>query len=152
MRMNDSAGLILLVNAAATWMMTGVIWLVQVLVYPNFRLVPPEAYPAYEAAHISGIVLLVGPLMLAEAFTSAWLLVERPASVPVWMPLAGLACVLVVWAVTLCVNAPQHSLLSLGFRADVHSALVASNWIRTAVWSAHSLLTAGMIWLVLPRG
>lgn len=150
--MSDSAGLILLVNAAATWMMTGVIWLVQVLVYPNFRLVPPDAYPAYEAAHISGIALLVGPLMLAETLTSMWLLVERPASVPVWLPLAGLACVAVAWGITLCVNTPQHSLLSLGFRADVHDALVASNWIRTAAWSAHSLLVAGMIWLALPRG
>lgn len=150
--MSDSAGLILLVNAASTWMMTGVIWLVQVVVYPNFRLVPPDAYPAYEAAHISSIALLVGPLMLAETLTSAWLLVDRPASVPVWLPLAGLACVVVVWAVTLCVNTPQHSLLSLGFRADVHSALVATNWIRTAAWSAHSLLAAVMLWLALPRG
>jgi hypothetical protein len=94
--LNEGVNLVLVGNAAATLMMTGCIWLIQVLVYPIMSRVGAAQFPAYEAAHISGVTLVVGPLMLAEAITSLLLIGARPASVPVWMPLAGMACVAVV--------------------------------------------------------
>jgi hypothetical protein len=147
--LNEGVNLVLVGNAAATLMMTGCIWLIQVLVYPIMSRVGAAQFPAYEAAHISGVTLVVGPLMLAEAITSLLLIGARPASVPVWMPLAGMACVAVVWIVTGCINVPQHNALALGFDGATHSALVASNWIRTLAWSAHAALVCAMVWLAM---
>lgn len=146
---NEGLSLVLIGNAAATLMMTGCIWLIQLLVYPIMSRVGAAQFPAYESAHIGAVTLVVGPLMLAEAVTSLLLLGARPNGVPAWMPLAGMVCVAVVWVTTACINVPQHNALSLGFDAATHSALVASNWIRTIAWTAHGALVCAMLWLAM---
>jgi hypothetical protein len=64
----------LLLQAFATFAMTGLIWFVQVVHYPLFR----------------------------------------------------------------AVGVPRHEALRHGFDAPVHAALVATNWVRTAAWTARS--------------
>jgi hypothetical protein len=39
--------LIAAAHLAVTWMLTGLIWVVQVLVYPQFLRVPPAAFKDY---------------------------------------------------------------------------------------------------------
>ena len=51
---------VLLVNAAATWFLTGLIWVVQVVHYPLFSYADRSAYPAFAAAHGRLITLSSG--------------------------------------------------------------------------------------------
>jgi len=136
---------LVLIHAASTWLMTGVIWVIQLVHYPLFRLVGERNYTAYEAAHMGAITLLVGPLMLAEALTGLLLVGVQPSGVSRWLTYVGFALIALVWLMTLFVNAPQHTLLSAGFNAAVHQALVNSNWVRTLAWTARAVITGAMI-------
>lgn len=142
--MNELKWLVL-IHAGATWLMTGAIWVIQLVHYPLFRLVGERNYTAYEAAHMGAITLVVGPLMLAEAFTGLLLIGVQPPGVSRWLTYAGFALIAVVWLMTLFVNAPQHSILALGFNPAVHQALVTTNWVRTLAWTARAVLTGIMI-------
>ncbi|MFQ3567796.1 MAG: hypothetical protein SNJ59_12450 [Aggregatilineales bacterium] len=137
--------LLLIVHAGVTLMMTGAIWIIQIVHYPLFSLVGSAGYTAYQNAHMSAITLVVGPLMLAEAATGAWLLFDRPAGVTLEQAALGLVLIGVVWAMTLFVNGPQHAALSSAFDPETHAALVSSNWIRTLAWTLRGGLVLWML-------
>ncbi len=58
-------GLVLLVHAAATLFMTGVIWFVHVVHYPLFAGVGPELFPRYQAANTRRTGYVVMPPITA---------------------------------------------------------------------------------------
>lgn len=135
----------LVVNAAATWLMAGVIWIVQVVHYPLFARVGADGFPAYHAAHSGRISYIVGPAMLTEAATALALAVAPPDGVAPWAAWTGLGLVAVTWLATAALAIPQHGRLSLGFDPAAHARLVAGNWVRTAAWSARGVLVAAML-------
>ncbi|MBN8591834.1 MAG: hypothetical protein J0M33_08735 [Anaerolineae bacterium] len=137
--------LILLANVAATLLMTGVIWMVQVVHYPLFALVGREQFPAYEYAHSASITLLVMPLMLVELGTAFVLALSPTPGLDRLTPWIGLVLAAATWGVTLFFSIPAHNTLSGGFDAAAHAALVSSNWLRTLAWTAHSGLV--IYWL-----
>lgn len=136
---------VLLLQFAATWFMVGVIWLVQLVHYPLFARVGQEAFAAYEAAHTSAITIVVLAPMILELATAVLLLFWRPLAVPAWSAWLGLLLVVVIWLSTLLLQVPQHGVLSAGFEAASHSALVRTNWIRTLAWSGRGLL---LLWWI----
>lgn len=142
--------LILLSNIAATFIMIGIIWFVQVVHYPLYTRINPDAFPNYEVAHVNLITLIVGPAMFIEAGTALLLIIGRPPGVPLWMLIAGLLLVGVIWAVTIFFNVPQHNQLSFKFDADTHRALLRINWIRTIAWTLRGGLMLWVISLLIP--
>lgn len=136
---------LLLVHLAATGLMTGLIWFVQVVHYPLFAAVPAEGFGAFERAHVARTGRLVGPIMLAEAASVAGIMLLAPAGVPRWMAWAGLAMLAVVWISTFAVQVPLHQRLESGQDPDVIRRLVATNWVRTLVWSLRGALAAWML-------
>ena len=143
-----SLKLLLLVHAAATLIMVGVIWVVQVVHYPLFARVGSDAFPAYHAAHNVLTSWVVLPTMLVELAASALLVVARPLDIPLVWALLGLGLVGVVWFSTLLLQVPQHRRLAGGFDAAAHRLLVNGNWLRTAAWSARGLLA---LWFIAQR-
>ncbi len=135
---------VVLLHLAATLFMVGVIWFVQVVHYPLFARVGSSGFASYEQAHTRRTGWVVAPPMLAELVTAVLLLWVRPAGVPLWAAGAGLALVAVNWASTWAVQIPFHDRLTRGFDPAVHRRLVATNWLRTAVWSLRGLLVLGM--------
>lgn len=131
---------VLLVNAAATWFLTGLIWVVQVVHYPLFSSVDRSAYPAFAAAHGRLITPIVGPAMLVELVTAVLLVAQRPAALPVRWAWIGAGLVAVIWLSTALVQVPLHAQLAQGYDARAHGWLVTSNWLRTVAWSIRSLL------------
>lgn len=143
------AALLLLANAGATLFMAGVIWFVQVVHYPLMGRVGRERFTAYSASHSRLTSYVVGPPMLVEATTAALLLVIRPAGIPLYAALAGAGLVAVIWLSTALVQVPRHTAFSRGFDRREHRALVATNWLRTAAWSARGLLVLWMLYLIV---
>lgn len=135
---------VFLVHLAATLLMAGVIWIVQIVHYPLFAGVGSDEWSAYEAAHQSRITLVVGPLMVAELVTAVRLVLDRPAALPAWAVVLGAALVGVIWASTAFVQVPLHAALGGAFDADAHGRLVATNWIRTLAWTARGGLVLWM--------
>jgi hypothetical protein len=143
---HDAVRLLLIVHAAATFMLAGLILVIQLVHYPLFRLVGESTYTQYQLAHMNSITCLVFPLMAVEAGTGLLLLVLRPPGVAGWQVAAGFILIAVVWVMTAFVNAPQHAGLVNGYNAATHQALVASNWVRTLAWCARGALVAWMLW------
>lgn len=116
------------VNLMLAAYMTGVIWVVQVVLYPSFRLVGETEWPAYHAAHSRRITPVVAPAMLAHPLVAIALLVDRPG------PLAAvnLALAAGLLLVTAGVFARLHGRLT----AAALGRLVRLNVLRTVAWTA----------------
>ncbi len=125
-----------------TLAMFGLIWFVQVVHYPLFLQVGPAQFPAYEAAHASRTTYVVAPLMLLELASSLALLLPgwRPAAVGAFEAWAGALLVAVIWLSTALLQVPLHNQLQAGYSAELIRRLVATNWIRTAAWTARAIL------------
>ncbi len=132
--------LLLAVNAAATWYLTGLIWVIQVVHYPLFSYTERTSYSAFAAAHGWRISLIVGPAMVVELVTAGWLIVSRPATLPVGWAWVGAGLVALIWLSTAAVQVPLHAELARGYDAQAHASLVTSNWARTLAWTARSVL------------
>lgn len=138
------AELVLLVNLAATLYMLGVIWFVQIVHYPLFEKVGRSGFRAYSEAHSRLTTYVVGPPMLAEAGTALLLIPLRPEGVPLAAAALGLVLVGSIWASTALLQVPRHNAFARGFDGPAWRALVATNWVRTAAWSARGLLVLWM--------
>ena len=146
----SSAVVILLIQAAAAWFMTGLIWTMQILNYPLLALVDPGDVPRYEQAHNRRFFWLVGPGVTVTAVTTALSLAWRPSGVPLAVPVVAMALLAIIIADTIRHGAPSHARLAQRFDAGVHTRLVRTNWIRTVAWSALGVLD--LIALVGLRG
>ncbi|MFW5653846.1 MAG: hypothetical protein ACOC0P_07340 [Planctomycetota bacterium] len=137
----------LLVHAAATLFMMGLIWFVQIVHYPLMRAVGPDGFVRYEVMHTRRTTWVVLPPMLLELISAiALVTIYFPSTNPgSGLAIAGAAMLAVIWASTFLVQVPCHERLSDGFNEAAWSWLVRSNWIRTVLWSAR-----GIIALLIP--
>ncbi len=136
---------LLLAQVAATLVMVGVIWFVQIVHYPLMDRVPAAEFAAFEHAHQNRTSIVVGPTMLVEAFTAAVLLAVPVPGTDVTIAVAGISLLAVIWLSTMLIQVPLHSRLEKGFDARTHRRLVISNWIRTIAWTARGVLVLVML-------
>lgn len=136
---------VLLLHAAASLAMVGVIWTVQLVQYPGFLDVGAAEFGDFHAAHAQRISRIVGPLMVAEGVTALWLLAARPAAIPLWAVLLGLGLLAIALGTTMFVSVPLHGRLAVAWDAEAIGRLVATNWIRTAAWTGRGALA---LWFV----
>ncbi|MCX6852755.1 MAG: hypothetical protein NTY98_28025 [Verrucomicrobia bacterium] len=127
------------IHLAVTWMLVGLIWVVQILVYPQFRRVAPAKFRDYHFAHCFRIGLIVAPLLFVEAATAAGLLYEGHQAQPFYIS-TGL--IPIIWLTTAVFQAPIHTRLGRGFDAPLIRRLILTNWIRTLAWTARGILVS----------
>lgn len=135
---------LLRVHVAATWALVGLIWTVQVVQYPGFRLVGDRELATFHERHCRRISRVVAPLMLVELATGLLLVRTPPGGIAPGQALAGLVLIAVNWLATAAFSVPLHRRLQQGERASA-PALVRTNWLRTAAWSARGVLTLGWV-------
>jgi hypothetical protein len=129
---------ILLIHLFACFAMTGIIWLVQVLIYPFFKIVGQAEFKILHDFQMKKISLIVAPLMLLELMTALWLLIDY--SPPLTRPILylNLISVLFLWGTTILKNIPSHHKLNFD-SAKSKDILIFMNWPRTIVWTLRSL-------------
>ncbi len=121
-------------------------WTVQLVVYPQFALVPPAAFAEYERRHQRRISYVVGPLFAALIIGAGWQLAARPAGTR-WA-LAAAVLVGTILGVTAFVAVPLHRKLSAGWDPAAHRALLRADLVRCL--AATALLAVGAVTAVLP--
>lgn len=126
-------------HLAVTWMLVGLIWVVQILVYPQFLHVAAADFKDYHQAHCFRISLIVGPLLFLEAGSAAWLIYEGKRTVPF---LVSVGLVGVIWLSTAMLQAPAHTRLMRGLDAALVRHVIRTNWIRTLAWTARGFLVS----------
>jgi hypothetical protein len=142
---DDRMDAIFVAHAAATFALTGLVWVVQLAVYPLFLRVGAEQFVPYHAAYTRRVGFVVAPLMLVEVFTGVRLMsvVEPGTSMAVeW---TAFILIVLVWASTIMVQVPLHKRLERGYDEARVRLLVNTNWLRTVAWS----LRAGLIGVLL---
>ncbi|NNC87590.1 MAG: hypothetical protein HKN82_03915 [Akkermansiaceae bacterium] len=133
-----------LVVAAA---MTGIIWFVQRITYPQFLVADATSFASFHAHYTSRLTPIVAPLMIAElalALGSVWFF--RRSRVR-GLILLGAVLVAALWLTTFLVQVPLHEQLAEGWSAPVVRKLVDSNWFRTILWSVR----LGLLLLIASR-
>jgi hypothetical protein len=140
----DAGHAFLLVETAATIVMGGVVWTMQILNYPLLTRVGREAFTSYEAALNRRFGLVVFPGVLAGLAGAIGLLAIRPRQVPLWAPGCELTLIVIVVASTVVLQGRQHAALARGFDPRILRRLVRSNWVRVAAWSAAGVLALWM--------
>ena len=138
----------LLLGSGVTWAMAGVAWLVQGLIYPQFRRVDAANWVAYHAAHTRAMGLVVGPLMVLELVTAAhwtalWLM---GGALPGWLALGALGLTAATWALTFGWAVPLHHRLAQEYRDDWVWGLLINNGWRTALWTGKAGLVGVGLW------
>ena len=134
--------ILLLLHAASTLTMVGVIWTVQRVHYPLMIHVPAAKFPAFERAHQKRIGPVVMPLMLTELVTALALLAT---DVPRDLTIPGAIMLALIWLSTFFVQVPLHRRLENVRSPEAIARLVRSNWIRTALWSARGIVALLML-------
>lgn len=137
------------IHAALTWMMTGLIWFVQVVHYPLLARVGRASFVAYERDHCTRTGWIAGPLMVAEAAAAVWLLLWPPSACPAQMLAvqAGALLLGLIWMSTFLIQSPAHGRLCQHYDGQEQRALVKGNWLRTMLWSVRAGIAA---FLLLP--
>jgi hypothetical protein len=136
---------LLLLHAASTWFLVGVIWIVQLVHYPLFAYVERARFVAFEAEHCRRISWIVMPAMLLELATGAWLVIAPPAELLPALTWGGIVLLAVIWGSTAFLAVPCHRVLERGFDERAHQRLVRTNWVRTVAWSARAFVCAAML-------
>ena len=124
--------------------MFGVIWTIQVVHYPLMKQIPESAFKTYEADHRARITFIVGPLMAVEGLCVLALLAWPPDGIAWWLPWVGAIAEAIAIGTTALVSAPLH--VRLGEHRDpvLLDRLVATNWIRTAAWTARAVVAVAI--------
>ena len=133
---------LLAVHLALTAAYAGFQWTVRALVYPQFALVPPADFPAYERRHQQRVSRVVGPLFAGQGVTTIWLLTDRPGGTPLLPVLAGAACLAVVLAATALGAVPLHRRLEQGWDDGAHRRLLRVDTVRAVAATAGTVTAA----------
>lgn len=136
---------VLVIHAAATWAMTGLIWFIQLVHYPAYRQVNAD-FRAFQFRSPVRTGLVVGPLMCTELGTALLLLWRQPPGVASSALWAGAALIALCWASTLLLQVPIHLRLTMKRDGKTIERLIRTNWLRTITWTIRAIVVA--IWLI----
>ena len=128
----------MLVQDITGFAMFGVIWIVQLVVYPAFNHIRPDDFPERHKNHVHRISPVVIPLMLAELISCLWLLFLPGEASPLQPAIS--ICAATAWLSTFLIQVPLHRRMENTFDIRLIQKLIATNWIRTAAWSAKAVL------------
>lgn len=124
----------LLLHIFSCFFLCGLIWTIQVVHYPGF-IYSKGLFLDFHSFHSQRITWVVGPIMLLELLTGAWLLAQNSSSTFEWW---NLASIIAIWLSTALISVPYHTELSANFSEITVQKLVITNWIRTALWTLRS--------------
>ena len=126
---------------AIDFAMFGLIWFVQIIVYPSFRFIQPDCFPQWHALYCHRISYFVLPLMamqLIDSFSTTFFVGGTTS----WVRLSS---VLAAWTITFTHSAKRHKALTKeGKNQREIDSLIRINWWRTLFWT----LPFTISWLV----
>ncbi len=136
----------LILNLILSAILFGVIWMVQLVVYPGFRWLSEDKWTKYHNEYTGFVFWVVMPLMLAEFVLNGWLVLRSGINGDWFLPFM---IVLTIWLSTFFIQVPQHNKLSEGKDDAVIHKLIRGNWIRTLLWSFKMIYISFLVYEAL---
>lgn len=127
---------ILSLHLCLTAMMTGVIWVIQLVHYPSFHYVNMVVYTKFQKFHMFRISFIVMPAMILEIVSGMLLLVFSSS----WAYILNMIFLILIWLSTALLSVPCHTRLEKAYSFEDVDRLVKTNWPRTLLWSARLAL------------
>ena len=140
---------VLLGHLIFTSIMTGVIWVIQIVHYPSFHFIEKELYTAFQKFHMNKISIIVIPIMLAELITGMMLFLDKSSKSP--FLIISFVILVLIWLITGVFFTKAHNELMTGYQELVVNQLVVMNWIRTLLWTLRLLLLTYFVYLHFSR-
>lgn len=134
------ADALLFSQAIVTWMLTGLIWFIQVVHYPLFKSIGAANFTPYHLQHTRLTGFIAGPLMVLEMLFALLMWWHRPLGVSVQVAGILTGLLVIIWISTFTVQVPIHNRLSKTFDEAQVEKLVTSNWVRTLAWTVRAIL------------
>jgi len=136
-------------HTAFTLAMLGLMWAVQIVVYPQFRSVAPAEFASYAADHGTRITVALALLAPAEIVFAAWLFLDTPAALSRSIVFLSGALLAAGWVSTALFFGPLHGKFAGPHDRELINQLITTNWFRTAIWSARAVLASWFLWQLL---
>ena len=136
---------VLLGHLIFTSIMTGVIWVIQIVHYPSFHFIEKELYTAFQKFHMNKISIIVIPIMLAELITGMMLFLDKSSKSS--FLIISFVILVLIWLITGVFFSKAHNELMTGYQELVVNQLVVMNWIRTLLWTLRLLLLTCFVYL-----
>jgi len=125
-----SSGFLIYLNGVSSAGLCVLIWLTQLLIYPNFLKVPSGEFPNFHKYHMERISWVVAPLFVLDVIVCLGLLYFDVRG----SGINGVLCLLPFLA-TFLFYAPLHKALEKSYSRELCSRLILSNWVRTLLWT-----------------
>jgi hypothetical protein len=108
------------------------IWIVQVIVYPSFLHIRPEAFTGWHRKYTRNISLIVFPLMLVQLVIYLYqVLAQSRLDLS-----AQLAVVVLLWGHTFLLAVPLHRHMEhQEEKVNLFEKLIGLNWWRVVGWN-----------------
>lgn len=132
--LNESV--LLNIHIALTAIMTGVIWVIQLVHYPSFHYVNMVVYTKFQKFHMFRISFIVMPVMILEIITAMLFFVFSSS----WLYILNMFLLVLIWLSTALLSVPCHTRLEKAYSYDDVDKLVKTNWPRTLLWSTRLVL------------
>lgn len=137
---------LLLSHAGFTLAMVGVMWAVQLVIYPQFRSVAPSDFSQYASDHAQRMIAVLAVFAPVEVLLALAIWLRAPEGVPSAMAFVAGLLLVVAWVGTGVWYAPLHGRLQTEpYDIDRIQLLIRTNWIRTALWTARGVLALVMV-------
>ena len=120
-------------------MMTGAIWIVQLVHYPSFLFIAKEEFTKFEVFHQRRISFVVMPLMVSELACHI-ILYATNSTQPSLLGIVSSISLFLIWFVTYFMCIPCHQSLCSVFEKKIVLKLIYYNCYRTALWSIRSII------------
>ena len=124
-------------HLCCTWALVGLIWTIQLVVYPQFFRIAPAEFGDFHFAHCRRIGILIAPLVLVEFGSAVWLLIVGRRGI---LFEVSIGLLLLNGLSTAVFQAPMHLKLMQGFDAPTVRRLIGTNWVRTISWTLRGIL------------
>ncbi len=138
---------VFIIHCIATFIMVGVIWVIQLVHYPSFYFIEKKKYQSFQKFHMRNISYIVMPMMIIELFTGFILIVNFNNFKGYYNFNISLFFLLCTWAITGIIFTKLHNELLKGYDKLIIKKIIKWNWIRTIFWTFRLFLLSYIIYL-----
>jgi hypothetical protein len=136
---------LLLVHAATTLLLAGVMWTIQLTIIPRLARATPDTWPHHVRIYRGISRALFWPLVVIEGGSGVGVALLQPAGIPPWLHGINLGLLLCAWITVPVVRyAVGHGPVDR-FHPDGFQRFARLNWIRVAVWTGRSVVVLTML-------
>jgi hypothetical protein len=125
------------IHLLATAILTGAIWVIQLIHYPVFNYIDKNCFKLFMKFHVRGILIFVLPFMLIEMISGTYLFIIGHNSI---LFLFSLVILYLIWISTVLIFSNYHKKLQHDKDNDIINKLVKYNWLRTIGWTVRLIL------------